>query len=657
MKAVDLVNFFKSPTDREVIARWTTPPGPRAYAIDMPSLPDPERFTFLAFGDTGDSAGMGSSESPQDAVAGFLAQDAALPGSTGAGQFVLHTGDVVYMTGERRLYDRNFRRPYADFLTHESTVDNLTFRIPFLPVPGNHDYYDFSGWGAWLSRVPLIGRGIAALARELFSMQVPQGGSDMGAAYMHAFIDPETEKSGDGYRPGSHTRLPNRYYRFRAGNVDFFALDSNTLEAPPPYKDLAAEREAAAKCVAELEARAETLTTQIKRDRDALEAWLELERRQAALDMDRLERMRQAALGVTAGLDRLLVALEPLGETEPSSREVKAQAEGLRKRWAEAAEPLLRSRKPSLAADGMEQLADLSDDLSRLMEELENCYAALPEGSTRDELLAAQNALEQANQNWCHGSAGTPPADLCDRLQKLSAAALDVQRQLALERRRMDRQPEDYDAAQLQWLQASLDESMRDNPNGWRIVYLHQPLYTSIGDHSENPDVVGVRENLTPLLRDRVHLVLAGHAHAFEWFRSSALPHTGLIVTGGGGQHWLWPSILAPKRFRKFQNLYQSLRDGGATECVAAGNGPAAADGAAGALYHYIRVEVTPDTLTVVPVGVRKVRGKYRKEEPLPVYHVPEFPADTRLQGPPWNKRVLKAVEIRRGEPPKPRWA
>jgi hypothetical protein len=275
----------------------------------------------------------------------------------------------------------------------------------------------------------------------------------------------------------------------------------------------------------------------------------------------------------------------------------------------------------------MEALADLSDDVCRLMDELENCYTELPEGLERNELLAAENELQQANQSWCRGSAGTPPADLCDRIQKLSAAALDVQRQLALERRRMNRQPEDYDAGQLQWLDESLEESVRDNPDGWRIVYLHQPLYTSIGDHSENPDVVGVRENLIPLLQDRVHLVLAGHAHAFEWFRSSALPHTGLIVTGGGGQHWLWPSILEPRRFRKFQNLYRSLREGGAVECVAAGNGPAAADGASGALYHYVRVEVTPEALLVHPVGVRKAAGKYRKEAPAAApSHPPAWP-------------------------------
>ncbi|HEY9871791.1 MAG TPA: hypothetical protein V6D12_00020, partial [Candidatus Obscuribacterales bacterium] len=36
------------------------------------------------------------------------------------------------------------------------------------------------------------------------------------------------------YEPGSFTRLPNRYYTFRSGGIDFFALDSNTFNAPPP---------------------------------------------------------------------------------------------------------------------------------------------------------------------------------------------------------------------------------------------------------------------------------------------------------------------------------------------------------------------------------------------------------------------------------------
>ncbi|HTE16763.1 MAG TPA: hypothetical protein VK689_00105, partial [Armatimonadota bacterium] len=69
MKLIDLVNFFKSPPDRDVIARWTMAPGPRPYVLELPQPPDPERFTFLALGDTGDSAALGARETPQEAVA------------------------------------------------------------------------------------------------------------------------------------------------------------------------------------------------------------------------------------------------------------------------------------------------------------------------------------------------------------------------------------------------------------------------------------------------------------------------------------------------------------------------------------------------------------------------------------------------------------
>jgi hypothetical protein len=185
-----------------------------------------------------------------------------------------------------------------------------------------------------------------------------------------------------------------------------------------------------------------------------------------------------------------------------------------------------------------------------------------PEGRRATSYSPRETGWRNAAQEWRQKATGPPPPELCARLQRLSHSALDVQRQLALERRRLDRRPADYDSAQLEWLRNALDESERENPDGWRIVYLHQPLYTTIGDHSENADVVGVRENLTPLLRDRVHLVLAGHAHAFEWFRSTTLPTTALIVTGGGGQQWLWRSILDPRRFRHFRRHYRSSARG-----------------------------------------------------------------------------------------------
>jgi hypothetical protein len=100
-------NWLKAPLDRDVIARWTVGGGKgMGYAMEMPALSDPERFTFLALGDTGDSEASGPHLSPQDAVGREMAADAALPGSRGQGAFVVHTGDIVYMTGEHRLFSR-----------------------------------------------------------------------------------------------------------------------------------------------------------------------------------------------------------------------------------------------------------------------------------------------------------------------------------------------------------------------------------------------------------------------------------------------------------------------------------------------------------------------------------------------------------------------
>ena len=62
-------------------------------------------------------------------------------------QFVLHTGDVVYLVGSSEYYPKNFISPYREFLVRGEeykniTYDQMVFKMPFLPVPGNHDYYD-----------------------------------------------------------------------------------------------------------------------------------------------------------------------------------------------------------------------------------------------------------------------------------------------------------------------------------------------------------------------------------------------------------------------------------------------------------------------------------------------------------------------------------
>lgn len=84
-----------------------------------------------------------------------------------------------------------------------------------------------------------------------------------------------------------------------------------------------------------------------------------------------------------------------------------------------------------------------------------------------------------------------------------------------------------------------------------------------------------------------------------------------------------------------------------------AGHGPTGADGDAGLLYHYLRVSVTPETITVRPVGVRRLGDRtYRREEPMPVFHAPHLP----VLRPRWEVQTLSAVVVRRDAPPRARW-
>lgn len=83
--------------------------------------------------------------------------------------FVVHVGDVVYDDGEERFYPSRFFTPYQDLIAN----------APIFPVLGNHDVR-----------------------------------SEKGAAYLRAF-DLPTESSGT-----------ERYYSFRWGQAEFFALDT-----------------------------------------------------------------------------------------------------------------------------------------------------------------------------------------------------------------------------------------------------------------------------------------------------------------------------------------------------------------------------------------------------------------------------------------------
>ncbi|MBE9231770.1 metallophosphoesterase [Cuspidothrix issatschenkoi LEGE 03284] len=210
----------------------------------QPESPD---FSFMVMGDTGTKSHSG--HHPQREVAKMMLNHGD------DCHFVLHTGDVIYMVGSREYYPANFIEPYREFLLGGDSPENIAydkmiFELPILPVLGNHDYYD----------VPLLYRlltGPTLFLRQMLrykDIEIGWHGSNQGDAYARAFLDYLADISPLEleshlskyynaeinmsrclrYQPGKFTRLPNRYYTFCYGGIDFFALDSNTFNTPDP---------------------------------------------------------------------------------------------------------------------------------------------------------------------------------------------------------------------------------------------------------------------------------------------------------------------------------------------------------------------------------------------------------------------------------------
>ncbi|AFY34681.1 metallophosphoesterase [Calothrix sp. PCC 7507] len=206
-------------------------------------------FSFLVVGDSGSGKHLG--HNPQRQVAELMLSHHA------ECSFMLHTGDVIYLVGSSEFYQQNFIQPYKEFLVGGShprqiAYDKMVFQLPILPVPGNHDYYDLP---ILLSVLSFSTLPIRHLLRSRLDLDVGLHGSRTGDAYARAFLDylkalqspgelaqhldtHYTAKTDTGrcltYQPGQFTRLPNRYYTFRYGGIDFFALDSNTFNDPLP---------------------------------------------------------------------------------------------------------------------------------------------------------------------------------------------------------------------------------------------------------------------------------------------------------------------------------------------------------------------------------------------------------------------------------------
>ncbi len=235
--------------------RWQHP-ALRARRIDQTRLiledgrSDDKAFSFLVIGDSG--SGPHTDHHPQRRIAEQMVphlQDC---------RFLLHTGDVVYQVGSSEQYAENFIKPYREWLVggdrpDRIAFDKMLFRFPFLAVPGNHDYYNLP-W--FYSILVQLTRPIRKLLGLNLNPNVGWRGSGVGDAYARAFLDylrnlPEDQMAthfdrhygpwaapldrrtlGLRYQPGQFTRLPNRYYTFRYGGIDFFGLDSSTFNDP-----------------------------------------------------------------------------------------------------------------------------------------------------------------------------------------------------------------------------------------------------------------------------------------------------------------------------------------------------------------------------------------------------------------------------------------
>ncbi|ACK73108.1 metallophosphoesterase [Gloeothece citriformis PCC 7424] len=211
-----------------------------------------EEFSFLVIGDSGCGEHLG--HNPQRQITQMMLEHYDQI------QFILHTGDVIYQVGSSEYYYKNFIRPYQEFLVggespEDITYTDMVFKKPFLPVLGNHDYYDLPKIYGVLVQLTWP---VRHLLKNKIDLDVGWHGSHQGQAYAQAFLDyliqfnnPKqleshldfhyTAKIKNGrclrYQPERFTRLPNRYYSFCYGGIEFIALDSNTFREPQPIPE------------------------------------------------------------------------------------------------------------------------------------------------------------------------------------------------------------------------------------------------------------------------------------------------------------------------------------------------------------------------------------------------------------------------------------
>jgi acid phosphatase type 7 len=147
---------------------WVKEAGGVSEIARFRTAPDGEdsRFAFAVIGDSG------YGRKGQLAVAALLERFEP--------DLILHTGDIVYPSGEERHYDRRFFVPYRQLLKE----------VSIFPILGNHD-----------------------LERS------------NGAAYLNNF-----------HLPSNDPRSTGRYYSFDWGNAHFVALNSELYHGDHSYR-------------------------------------------------------------------------------------------------------------------------------------------------------------------------------------------------------------------------------------------------------------------------------------------------------------------------------------------------------------------------------------------------------------------------------------
>lgn len=196
-----LARWFGDPTDderRRWVARQLAHGAPRDFTIERD---DPDSFSFMLFGDTGEG------DAPQYAVVpGFLKM------SEGT-RFAVIASDTLYPTGSVNEFGPKFFRPYRDY------------DAPIYAVPGNHDWYD--GLGGFMR--------VFCGAPELPPESAPSFPSRAWFRRLlwknpdvpdeARFAEAESMRS----RPAQQMRQPGPYWSMDAGPVRIIGIDTGIL--------------------------------------------------------------------------------------------------------------------------------------------------------------------------------------------------------------------------------------------------------------------------------------------------------------------------------------------------------------------------------------------------------------------------------------------